>query len=183
MTDEIKGREAAYFQQRDRELLEQHRRRQECAAARAHMMRVLGVTDAAAVEAMEAAGYSAGTAPLVFLAPALQVAWSDGGMSEEERRLLLELAATRAIEPGTEAHRQLLAWMEEPPRHEIFRSSLTCLNAMLREHPPQVEALRRDLIACATTIADASGGFLGLGQRTSRAERTVIEQLSAALAA
>ncbi len=43
-----------------------------------------------------------------------------------------------------------------------------------------VQALRADLLGRARRVAEAAGGFLGLGRRVSAAEQAVLERLAAA---
>jgi hypothetical protein len=48
--------------------------------------------------------------------------------------------------------------------------------------PEAKQAFRSDLLNRARNVAEAAGGFLGLGRKTSDAEEGVLKQLNDALA-
>ena len=111
--------------------------------------------------------------------PLIQVAWSDGGVSQRERDQVLEIASLHGIKAGSAAHDRLVAWLTDCPSDQFFQACLRGVRAMLRYRPPsEAQALRRDLVWYCTRIASVSGGFLGLASRVSREEELMLTRLT-----
>ena len=56
---------------------------------------------------LQVLGFTPETVALLPLVPLVQMAWAEGGVSDAERRLILQFARTRGIEEGSGADRQL----------------------------------------------------------------------------
>src|SRR6185369_12032886 len=81
--------ETEYFRRRDQELLDRAREAEAAAERRRHLAAGLGLlegkADDAVVAKLVALGFEGGTAPLLDLVPAIQVAWADGSLPAPER--------------------------------------------------------------------------------------------------
>src|SRR6187402_1703884 len=98
--DDLSGKrdqEEDYFRKKDREMLERMRR----AAADAAVGAQTGIQDPELLRDIEALGFDADKLSLLPLVPILQVAWADGEISPEERKLIVDLARTRNIAEGS----------------------------------------------------------------------------------
>jgi uncharacterized tellurite resistance protein B-like protein len=125
----------------------------------------------------------AGDAPaagfrLATLAPLVMVAWADGAMDASERAEVQRIAARRGILEGTEAHRELLRWLEQEPAPEIYTAATRTIEEALRLRPRHEAAtLAHDLHERTTEVAQASRSYWGLGPRVSPDEQRVVEML------
>jgi hypothetical protein len=111
----------------------------------------------------------------------LQVAWAEGGISSAERELIVNLARSRDIEPGSEADAQLLEWLDRRPAEEMFRKAGRLIAAML-DHPEgtEMQVSADDLMKYCEQIAHASGGIFGFGS-VSAEEKSALQQIAAQL--
>src|SRR5688500_15237707 len=91
--------EEDYFRRRDRELIERMRAAAAADAARKELGSVTGLNDAD-VDELRTLGFTPDTIGLLPLVPLLQVAWAEGGVSAEERTLIVQLARSRGIGEG-----------------------------------------------------------------------------------
>jgi hypothetical protein len=175
--------EEDYFRKQDLELLE--RMRKVAAADRAH--RELGdrsgLHDPELLGELEQLGFSPETLSLLPLLPVLQVAWAEGAVSPEERKLIEDLARTRGVADGSVADRQLGEWLAHRPAQKVFTRAARLISAMLAAGSPEMHDLTADdLMKYCESIAAASGGILGLG-KISAEERAALLQIQGVLKA
>lgn len=172
-----RDQEEDYFRKQDRELIERMRK----AAADAAVGARTGIQDPDLLRDIAALGFNADTVSLLPLVPILQVAWADGDISPEERKLIVDLARTRDIAEGSPADQQLAEWLARSPPAGTFARADRLVAAMLAAHSgPTHDLSAADLVKYCETIAHASGGILGLG-KVSAGERAAIEQIQTAL--
>ena len=177
--DRKRAQEEDFFKRQEQELIEKMRRKAEAAAERRQMAEATGITDEEIISNLQELGYNRDTVSLLHLVPLVEVAWADDGVSARERELILEVAKSRGMEEGSPAHQQLSEWLTHCPEPEFFERTLRVIRALLESLPPdQREKGARDLVSYSTSIAQASGGFLGLGQKVSPEERAAIERLA-----
>jgi hypothetical protein len=168
ITGDIRSREEDYFRRKDRELVEKMRQAAEADASRQAMERSTGIHDPVLLQELEALGFTPDTVSLLPLVPIVQVAWAEGGVSDDERQLIVEFARGRNIVPGSAADDQLTTWLEQRP-------------SMLDRPDAQTGAWSvDDLIHHAEEIAEASGGILGF-RRISGEEKVLLERIQAVL--
>jgi prepilin-type processing-associated H-X9-DG protein len=174
-----RGKEEEYFHKKERELIEKMRERQVAAAEREQMAAATGIADEELLTDLQELGFTRDTVALLHLAPLVQVAWADGHVQSREREQMIQIARLRGVAEGSAADKQLARWLEQRPSEEFFKRTLRVVHAML-DAMPQVhgEAARRDLVAFCITIASASGGILGLGDKVSDQERAAITQIA-----
>jgi hypothetical protein len=179
--DRRRSQEEEYFRRQEQELIEKLRKRGEEAAARRRLAEKSGVADEEILSDLQALGYTPETVMLLHLVPLVQVAWAEGGVSDRERDLIAQAARSRGIDGGSEADRQLTAWLERRPSDEFFEKTLRAIRAMLAAQPDAEGAVAgRDLLSYCTRIASASGGVLGFG-KVSDEERALLARITAEL--
>jgi len=181
ITDNVRSREDEYFRRKDRELVERMRQSAAANATRQDLEARSGIHDPEMVQELEALGFTPETVSLLPLVPIVQIAWAEGGVSDDERRLIVQLARQRGIMPGSAGDRQLSAWLGQKPSDEVFARALRLVRAMFEN--PEVESggLRlEDLIHHCEEIAAVSGGVLGF-RKISAEERALMKQVEQAL--
>jgi len=180
ITDDIRSREDDYFRRKDRELVEKLRRASEASAARQALETSSGIHDPAMLQELEALGFTPDTVSLLPLIPVVQMAWAEGGVSDDERALILQFARQRGIAAGSPADAQLALWLAERPSQDVFARATRLIGAML-DHPAGQGGLTvGDLLHRCEEIAAASGGILGFG-RISAEERSLLRRIQTAL--
>jgi hypothetical protein len=173
--------EEEYFRRQEQELIEKLRARGAQEAARRQLAERSGVADQEILADLQALGYTADTVMLLHLVPLVQIAWAEGGVSEQERQLIVDAARARGVEKDSAADQQLADWLQARPSDSFFDRTLRAIGAILDSRPAdERQATGRDLLGYSTAIASASGGILGFG-KVSEAEREVLARISAEL--
>jgi len=170
--------EEEYFRRKEEELIEKLRARGADASARQQLAERVDVADQEVLADLQALGYTPDTIRLLHLVPLVQIAWAEGGVSNRERRLIVEAARSRGVDSGSTADRQLAEWLDTRPSEAFFERTLRAVGAILESHPEEErKASHRDLLAYCSAIASASGGILGFGT-ISGEERQLLAHIS-----
>jgi len=130
-----------YFRKKDRELIDKMRQASAAEVARQELSAKSGVQDPQMLQELQALGFTSETVALLPLVPLVQMAWAEGGVSDGERKLILQLARTRGIEEGSAADRQLAAWLSSRPDPQVFSNAFRLIRATLESAPPGVVPL------------------------------------------
>jgi hypothetical protein len=183
--DREKAMEDAYFRDENAKLLEKLRHRAHLDEIAVALGEKLQVDDPALLAKVRELGVTLETAPAFFLAPLVQVAWAEGGVSKEEREVVLRLARNRGIEPGSPAYAQLQAWLDVRPPDELFDTAVKVLKLGFSVLPPAERDERiKDIVRACHEVAEASAGLgrlLGLGDGVSRIEASTLDDITKAL--
>jgi len=181
ITGDVRSREEEYFRRKDRELVEKLRQAAVASEGRKALEDSSGIHDPAMLQELEALGFTPATVALLPIVPIVQIAWAEGGVSPEERALILQFARERGIAAGSAADGQLADWLAQRPSEEVFARATRLIAAMLEQPAGEGNALRaEDLLRRCEEIAAASGGILGFGA-ISAAERTLLARIQTAL--
>src|SRR5262249_6291564 len=114
------------------------------------------------------------------VAPLIQVAWADDNVEDRERAVVLELAAARGIVAGTAPHAQVLAWLDERPRPELFNAAIEVIRAGFAVFPAaeRADRIRAVLDACERVGGVAGGvAMFGLRSGAASAKTAVLDML------
>jgi tellurite resistance protein len=183
-----RGLEAEYIRKQDARLLAKMRERaalQEVAQALAEKLRV---DDAELLERVADLGLDRETGPAILLAPLVQVAWAEGEVTEREREVVFEIAASRGVEPGSPPHAQLESWLRSRPADALFETAIEVMKVAAAVLPPSEREERiHGIVAACKRVAEASGGglakLLGMGSGVSGDEAAVLEAIATKLRA
>jgi hypothetical protein len=170
--------EEDYFRKKDRELIEKMRQASAAEQDRQEMAKKIGLDDPALLQELKELGFTPDTVSLLPLVPVLRMAWAEGGITGAERDLLVRLARSRGIPEGSEADRQLAAWMSRQPDESVFARAGRLIRAMLDSRSPETSDLSVDeLVEYCERIAAASGGIFGIG-RVSAEEKKLLSSIA-----
>ena len=174
--------EEDYFRKKDRELLDKMRQASASEAARRELSEKSGLQDPQMLEELQGLGFTPETVVLLPLVPLVQMAWVEGGVSDAERKLILQIARARGIEEGSAAARQLEAWLSNRPDPKVISSAGRLILAMLDSAASGVVPFTPDdLVSYCGLIAAASGGIFGIN-RVSPEERALLGTIARDLA-
>jgi hypothetical protein len=140
-----------------------------------------GITDDVVLQRLAALNIGSDTMAALSLVPLVAVAWADGGLDDKERIAILSGAAEVGLGKQDVSHQLLERWLAEQPSPELLASwkdYIAALSATL-SHEAR-EALKLDLLARARAVAEAAGGFLGMGRKVSISEENVLKELERA---
>lgn len=155
-------------------------RQSEAAAAEA-LAEASGITDRALLARLAGLGIRAETLAALTLIPLVEVAWADGKMDEREKAAVLSGAESTGIGAESPSHGLLRLWLEDRPAPDLTQVWREFIAGVGRElAPDERRRLRANIVGRARRVAEAAGGFLGLGSRVSREEEAVLDDLERA---
>ena len=183
LADRGRALEEDYFRKKDRELIEKMRAADAAAKARKDLGASTGLSDPALLDELQALGFTPETVPLLPLIPLVRVAWAEGGVSAQERKMIVDLARARGITAGSGADRQLADWLDRQPSEAVFTRAMRLISAVMSGQSANTASLSaEDLVKYCEEIAAASGGLLGIGKVSSE-ERKLLASIAAELKA
>ena len=174
---DTRSREEEYFWKKDQELIEKMRRQAAADRAQREIGTRAGVDDPELIQELQALGFTPETVALLPLVPLVQMAWVEGGVSDEERRLIVQLARSRGIAEGSDADRQLSVWLKQQPGADVFARATRLIRAMLAAPAPPAGLTSEDIVKHCESIAAASGGIFGI-RKISAEERTLLSAIA-----
>jgi hypothetical protein len=145
--------------------------------------RASGLTDTAVLDRLIGLGLQASTLAAMGLVPLVAVAWADGTLDARERQAVSSALETAGINPESPAWQLLQSWLTSPPSPSLLEVWKAYMAALC----PQLSAsdrisLRDSTLGRARAVAEASGGFLGLGSKVSASEEAMLHTLAEAYA-
>ena len=177
-----RSKEDEHFRRRDSEWIKKMQKQSELEVERRQMGEAIGVIDPKILQDLQEVGYTRDTVTLLYLAPLVYMAWTEGDVTQRERKRIFEVAELRGIEEGSLAYSRLTEWLTERPHQELFEKTLSVIRDLLKVMPvEQGQVIKEDLVACCTHIAAASGGLLGFGQTISDTEQALLKHISGEL--
>ena len=178
--------EANYFRQQDARLIETLRQNKQLHEIAGALGQKLQVENPALLVRASELGITAETAPAVFLAPLVQVAWAEGSVGKAEREAVLRLARGRGLDEQSPAYAQLVEWLANRPPQPIFDLAIEVLRFGFSVLPrvEREERIARVVDACrevALTSGKGLAPLLGLGSTVSPTETRMVETIEAEL--
>jgi hypothetical protein len=159
-------------------VLEAIRAKQDTLAVREKMVDVWGVTDGAVLNALVELGLTTEIIAVIALTPLVEVAWADGALDRRERAAILKAAEEYGLEPSDISYAMLEHRLRERPEPELihmWKAYIHQLRSTLDEESNA--ALRSEIISRTRSVAEASGGLLGLSTKVSPRELQVLDEL------
>jgi len=173
--------EDAFFSQKDKALLDALRKQMGASDSREELSRALNITDEKVLDRLQEIGLTPVSASVVSIIPMLAVAWADGELDAKERKAILDAAHEQGIESGTAANKMLSEWLDTRPDNSLFDTWKSYVKAMCQElSAEEVSATKEASLERARHVARAAGGVLGLGNRISRVEQKVLDEMEEA---
>jgi len=171
----------AFFHAQDQRLLAAFRERLEKMDRRAQLAAACGIHDEAVLDRLLELNIDPETLAAMTVVPLVQVAWADGRVEPEERDAII----TAAQEAGVKSHHGhyplLEYWLNEKPSRAMLEAWEHYVEALCKRlSAEEIAELKRDVMTLARKVAQAAGGILGLGNKISKAERTVLDELEKA---
>ena len=176
LSNKRRAHEEDYFQKRDQELIEKARQQAQAQRELRELGERVGITDPEISRELAELGFTPETVKLLPLMPVLEMAWAEGGVTPEERKMVVTVARSREIEEGSAADRQLAEWLDRRPEDSVFRRAGRLISALLAPGS-RFAVTPDDIIKYCEAIADASGGVFGI-RRVSSEERATLGRIA-----
>ncbi|MBP6631767.1 MAG: hypothetical protein KBG28_29220 [Kofleriaceae bacterium] len=148
----------------------------------AELKKASGMDDDTVIAALVDLGMRANTIAALSLVPLIAVAWADGSIQDNERDAILKGAHGKGIERGSAGYELLDGWLRKKPADSLFAAWEDYIKALASKLSAEQKAqLRGQIVGFAKVIAEAAGGFLGIG-KVSGTEHKVLGRIEAAFA-
>jgi len=172
-----KALEESFFERENQKLLAKLREQGARERKRATLREALKIDDEDVLDHLVALDVSPETIVAFSLVPLVEVAWADGEIQPDEREAILRAADERGVS-GSAISRQLLdSWLRRRPPAALLEVWRHYSKALLQElDANDCRMMRERVIGSARAVAEAAGGFLGLGS-ISAAEKAALQDL------
>ena len=178
-----KGRmlEEAFFIENDRVLVEKMKKLNQMKETKENLAKVSGIHNDAVLEKLVKLEIRPDVVAALALVPLIEVAWADGDIDARERAAVLKAAEKRDIERDGIEHQLLERWLEHKPEPRLLVAWTHYIEGLVHAlGQDESRALEKELMGLTRSVAEASGGFLGLGSKVSLAEEAMIKRLETA---
>jgi len=181
LADREKALEDMFFEKQNRELVERLRAEKEAASEHEGLAAMTGIEDDALIDKLLSLNLNTKTWAALSLIPLVEVAWADGRVDAKERAAVLSAAEANGVTKDSAGFELLSQWLETRPTAgylEAWGASIVDVCAHL--DPSERAGMKREVLARAQRVAEAAGGFLGLGSKVSSDERRVLDEIAKA---
>ena len=179
--------EDEFFRREDARLKEKLRESAQREGAREALARASGIQNPEILERLMKLEVRPETVTALSLGGADQrsmlamVAWADGSLDDNERRVLLERAGTSGLAPGSPERTLLEEWLTRKPDPKLLTAWSHLVQGLCQQMSrEEVAVFKAGLLERARAVAGASGGLLGMGSKVSGAEADIIKRLESA---
>lgn len=167
------ARENAKLRQQLRDLDNTKRKKEALAAAS-------GITNDAVLEKLAALNISSETVAALALVPLIAIAWSDGSIDDKERAAVLAKAQEEGASQGDVSHELFERWLSERPPANLLATWKDYVRALGETMSAEDRRFFKGrVLDRARGVAEAAGGFLGIG-KVSAPEQKVLDELASA---
>lgn len=176
--------EEEYFRNANAALIERLRASREQEDARKALQDASGITDTGILDNLIGAGINASALSALEVIPLVAVAWADGKLEAGERQAVLDSSAALGLSEGSAGRSLLEGWLAQQPPPTLLQTWEQYVRELTAELAPDVGAsLCKETLKRAKAIAEARGGFLGLGSKISAQEESLLNAIEAAFSA
>jgi len=173
--------EDAFFLQEDKKLIEKLREMEKMKVTLAALKDVSGIHNERILKKLIELDVQPQTMSSLSIVPLVMVAWADGAVDEDEKKAVLSAAGDSGVKSGCIEHSIIERWMAHRPGRELLEAWEHYIRGLCEKlSPEEVRLLKDDLLGQARSIAQASGGFLGFGNKVSAEEEAMLKKLARA---
>lgn len=168
----------AFFHEQDQKLLNQLRARLDRQTKKAQLAEISGIADETVLDRLVELNIGPETLAAMELVPLICVAWADRKMEPREKKAILAVAESVGITSREELRELLDHWLSRRPGRELLDAWKHYITALCTQlSPEERQRLESFVVSHAERVAEASGGFLGLGKKISAQEQAVLDEL------
>lgn len=184
LRDRGRSLEDEFFRREDARLKDKLRETAQREGIREALAHASGIKSPEILDRLIALDVRPETVTALSLVPLVEVAWADGSIDADERRVLLERAGTSGLAPGSPERALLEEWLARSPEPKLLTAWTQLIQGLCQQMSGEEVAVLRDgLLERARAVAGASGGFLRMGSKVSAAEAAMIKRLESAFPA
>jgi hypothetical protein len=167
-----------FFQKEDQKLIAQLKVLKKLKETKAALSEVSGIKNEHILQKLVELQVRPETLASLSLIPLVEVAWADGTIDSKEKELVLACAIKMGFPKGSPDYEILSQWMTHRPSTELKDAWIHYVHGLCEKLTIEEKAeLKKELIENTRSVAMASGGFMGLGNKISKSESEVLKKL------
>lgn len=181
---EIRGQafEASYFQKKEQALIDGLREVFHKKHSKQEIREATGITDEELLDRLVELELNGEMMAAFELLPVIEVAWAEGQPDAKTVRAVLEAGEANGIQAGTKAREMLEQRLATGPTADLRKVWYMYAGTLKQSLTPvQLEEFRDDLLGFCKSVAEASGGILGMVLKTSAREQRVMDEVKKGL--
>ncbi|NLE01739.1 MAG: hypothetical protein GX640_17885 [Fibrobacter sp.] len=173
--------EDAFFAENDRKLIEKLHEMKKMEESIESLAEVSGIENKDILKKLVKLNIRPETVAAIAMVSIVEVAWADGKLDAKEKTVILEIAQ-KQMHSSHEIARSLLAeWLDQKPPKEMLEAWIHYIQGLCEKFTDEERtAFKNSIMEHAYKIAEASGGFLGLGSKISDQEKVMLNVLESA---
>ncbi len=176
-----KALEDEFFHRENQRLLETLRQMKQMEESKEALAEASGIVTDAILESLLELKIQAQTLAALVIIPLIEVAWADGHLDQRERQAILAAAHAAGLHRGHAGYELLESWLARQPHSRLLETWEQYIQELCNQlSGEERESLELQFLGRARSVAEASGGFLGLGFKVSKEEAAVLETLKKA---
>jgi len=168
--------EEAFFYKVDRELIELLGERLQREEKIRLLANATGIRDQKHLELLADSGFELSTLHFIWV-PLILVAWADGNAEKIEKKAIADILGSKGISQETISRVIAHDWFRKKPTEELWEIWAEFSAATSASLNPSIyNELIDEIVRLCRLVADASGGFMGLG-KISTTETQAIDRV------
>jgi hypothetical protein len=180
LKDQGQRLEDAFFLENDRKLIEQLHKMQKMKEDMASLEKVSGIKNEAILKKLVELNIRPELVAVITLVPIIEVAWADGKLDENEKKVILKISAGHFGAEHQIPDILIKEWLAQKPAPAMLDAWIHYIKGLVEKMSPDEKvALKKSIMSQAREVAEASGGFLGLN-KISAQEDKLLKQLEKA---
>ncbi len=183
LTDRRKELEETFFAKQNQELVNKLKAEKQKALDKEGLTEITGIKNPEVLEKLVLLKMNRETISALSLFPLIQVAWADGAVDAKEQAAVLSAAHDSGVLKGSSSHTLIEGWLQLKPPAALESAWSNYVKALVEGMKAEDKALlKNELLGKARSVAEASGGILGMGSKISKSEEDALKKLEAAFA-
>lgn len=167
-----------FFRKEDQKLIDQLKALKKLKETKEALSEVSGIKNEHILQKLVELQVRPETLASLSLIPLVEVAWADGNVDTKEKELVLSCAIKMGFPKGGPDYEILSQWMTHRPSVELLDAWIHYIQGLCEKLTGEEKGeLKKELIENTRSVAMASGGFLGLGNKISKSESAILEKL------
>jgi hypothetical protein len=175
--------EEAFFTSQDQKLIENLRKMRQMKETKEALANVSGIRNDAVLDKLVSLNVRPETLASFCIVPLVNVAWADGHIDEKEKQTVLSAAEKMGYARGGVDYDLIKLWMTRKPSEDLLTAWTHYIEGLCENlTDEEKKLLKADIMGHAKAIAEASGGFLGMGigDTISKSEKEMLSKLESA---
>lgn len=168
--------EQVFFKE-NMKLVEKYRAIKQLKETKEALAAASGIVDDLVLEKLIALEIRPETIASISLVPLIEIAWADGTIDQKEKEAILSAVGKFGWTADSVNYELLNQWMKKKPDASLLTAWKHYVEALCQKMTDEeVAHFKKEIMEHVTIVAEAAGGFLGIG-KISVEERNMISQL------